>query len=233
MKTTTLGVCGGTGSGKTTVAMRLLESVGVHRVAYLPHDAYYKELGHLPVEERAKHNFDHPDAFDNDLLLEHLRLLKAGKAVDIPVYDFTVHNRRPEPVHVEPQPVILVEGILIFADKRLRDEMDVKIYVDTDADLRLLRRLQRDTQERGRTLESVMKQYLTTVRPMHLEFVEPSKRYADVIIPEGGFNEVAIEMVASRLRALIGEENNADGERPIADEPVADDEGIVRNEGNL
>ncbi len=205
MKTTTLGVCGGTGSGKTTVARRLLERVGVHRVAYLPHDAYYKELGHLPVDERAKTNFDHPDAFDNDLLLEHLQQLKAGNPVEIPVYDFKMHNRRAEALHVDPQPVILVEGILIFADKRLRDEMDVKIYVDTDADLRLLRRLQRDIEERGRTIQSVMNQYLTTVRPMHLEFVEPSKRYADVIIPEGGFNEVAIEMVASRLRALIGD----------------------------
>src|SRR5512135_1061587 len=203
MKTTTLGVCGGTGSGKTTVAQRLLERVGVHRVAYLPHDAYYKELGHLPVEERAKHNFDHPDAFDNELLLEHLRQLKAGNAVDIPVYDFTVHNRRPEPVHVEPQPVILVEGILIFADKRLRDQMDVKIYVDTDADLRLLRRLQRDIEERGRTIQSVMNQYLTTVRPMHLEFVEPSKRYADVIIPEGGFNTVALDMVVARIEGML------------------------------
>jgi uridine kinase len=207
VKTTTLGVCGGTGSGKTTVARRLLERVGVHRVAYLPHDAYYKELGHLPVEERAKHNFDHPDAFDNDLLLEHTRELQAGRPVDIPVYDFKLHNRKPEPHRVEPQPVILVEGILIFADKRLRDLMDVKIYVDTDADLRFLRRLQRDIEERGRSVESVVHQYLTTVRPMHLEFVEPSKRYADVIIPEGGFNEVAIDMVASRLRALIGDES--------------------------
>ncbi len=210
MKTTTLGVCGGTGSGKTTVARRLLERVGVHRVAYLPHDAYYKELGHLPVEERAKTNFDHPDAFDNELLLEHLKQLKAGKAVDIPVYDFKMHNRRAEAIRVEPQPVILVEGILIFADKQLREQMDVKIYVDTDADLRLLRRLQRDIEERGRSLDSVMNQYLNTVRPMHLEFVEPSKRYADVIIPEGGFNEVAIEMVASRLRALIGGEPDLD-----------------------
>lgn len=213
MKTTTLGVCGGTGSGKTTVARRLLERVGVHRVAYLPHDAYYKELGHLPVEERAKTNFDHPDAFDNELLLEHLKQLKAGNAVDIPVYDFKMHNRRREAIRVDPQPVILVEGILIFADKQLREQMDVKIYVDTDADLRLLRRLQRDIEERGRSLDSVMHQYLNTVRPMHLEFVEPSKRYADVIIPEGGFNEVAIEMVASRLRALISDE------RIVGDEP--------------
>ncbi len=220
MKTTTLGVCGGTGSGKTTVARRLLESVGVHNVAYLPHDAYYKELGHLPVEERAKTNFDHPNAFDNDLLLEHLLQLKAGNPVEIPVYDFKMHNRRPETLHVEPQPVILVEGILIFADKRLRDQMDVKIYVDTDADLRLLRRLRRDIEERGRSIDSVMNQYLNTVRPMHLEFVEPSKRYADVIIPEGGFNEVAIEMVASRLRVLIGDALVSEGAAAPVDEPA-------------
>jgi uridine kinase len=205
MNPITLGVCGGTGSGKTTVARRILERVGAHLVAHLPHDAYYKEAGHLPPEERAKLNFDHPDALDNDLLIEHLKELQAGQAAEIPVYDFKTHNRRAETLRVEPQPVILVEGILIFADKRLRDLMDVKIYVDTDADLRLLRRLQRDIEERGRSIGSVINQYLSTVRPMHLEFVEPSKRYADVIIPEGGFNEVAIDMVASRLRALIGD----------------------------
>lgn len=205
MKPITLGVCGGTGSGKTTVARRILERVGAHLVAHLPHDAYYKEAGHLPPDQRARLNFDHPDALDNDLLIEHLKELQAGRAADIPVYDFKTHNRRPEKLRVEPQPVILVEGILIFADKRLRNLMDVKIYVDTDADLRLLRRLQRDIEERGRSISSIIDQYLSTVRPMHLEFVEPSKRYADVIIPEGGFNEVAIDMVASRLRALIGD----------------------------
>lgn len=201
--TITLGVCGGTGSGKTTVAQQILERVGVNRVAFLPHDAYYKPASHLPPEERAKLNFDHPDSLDNELLIRHLLELQAGRPVEIPVYDFKVHNRRPETLHVEPQPVILVEGILIFADKRLRDLMDVKIYVDADADIRLLRRLERDISERGRSLMSVIDQYITTVRPMHLEFVEPSKRYADVIIPEGGFNEVAIDMVASRLRDLI------------------------------
>ena len=205
MSPITLGVCGGTGSGKTTVARRVLERVGAHLVAHLPHDAYYKEAGHLPPEQRAKLNFDHPDALDNDLLIEHLRELQAGRPVEIPVYDFKTHNRRLETLRVDPQPVILVEGILIFADKRLRDLMDVKIYVDTDADLRLLRRLKRDIEERGRSIGSVIDQYMSTVRPMHLEFVEPSKRYADVIIPEGGFNEVAIDMVASRLRALIGD----------------------------
>ncbi len=202
MKPITIGVAGGTGSGKTTIALKILERVGFDRVAYIPHDAYYRDASHLPPAERARLNYDHPDALDNDLLIAHLRQLQAGKAVEIPVYDFVTHTRRAETRRVEPQPVIMVEGILIFADKRLRDLMDVKIYVDTDADLRFIRRLKRDMEERGRTAESVINQYLTTVRPMHLEFVEPSKRYADVIIPEGGHNEVAIEMVAARLRAM-------------------------------
>jgi len=202
MTTITIGVAGGTGSGKTTVALKILERVGFDRVAYVPHDAYYRDASHLPPAERTRLNFDHPDALDNDLLIAHLRQLQAGKAVEIPVYDFVTHTRRPETRHVEPQPAIMVEGILIFADKRLRDLMDVKIFVDTDADLRFIRRLKRDMEERGRTPESVINQYLNTVRPMHLEFVEPSKRYADVIIPEGGHNEVAIEMVAARLRAM-------------------------------
>ncbi len=205
MKTITMGVAGGTGSGKTTVARRILERVGFDRVAYVPHDAYYRDVSDLPPAERAQLNFDHPDSLDNDLLIVHLQELQAGRAVEIPVYDFRTHSRVAETRHVDPQPVILVEGILIFADKRLRDLMDVKIFVDTDADIRLIRRLQRDISERGRSAESVINQYLRTVRPMHLEFAEPSKRYADVIIPEGGFNEVAIEMVAARLRALIEE----------------------------
>lgn len=201
----TIGVAGGTGSGKTTVALKVLEQVGFDRIAYLPHDAYYRDASDLPPAERARLNFDHPDSLDNDLLIEHLQQLQAGQSVEIPVYDFKTHSRLTETRHIDPQPVILVEGILIFADKRLRDLMDVKIFVDTDADIRFIRRLQRDITERGRTVESVIDQYLRTVRPMHLEFVEPSKRYADVIIPEGSFNEVAIEMVAARLRALVGE----------------------------
>jgi uridine kinase len=200
-----MGVAGGSGSGKTTVARRILERIGFDRVAYVPHDAYYHDLSHLPPAERGQLNFDHPDSLDNDLLIVHLQELQAGRAVEIPVYDFKTHSRVAETRHVDPQPVILVEGILIFADKRLRDLMNVKIFVDTDADIRLIRRLQRDISERGRSAESVINQYLRTVRPMHLEFAEPSKRYADVIIPEGGFNEVAIEMVAARLRALIEE----------------------------
>lgn len=202
MKPITIGVAGGTGSGKTTVALKILERVGFDRVAYLPHDAYYRDASHLPPAERARLNFDHPDSLDNDLLISHLKALQAGNTVEIPMYDFKTHSRLPETRHLDPQPVIMVEGILIFADKRLRDLMDMKIYVDTDADLRFIRRLQRDIEERGRAPMSVINQYLNTVRPMHLEFVEPSKRYADVIIPEGGHNEVAIEMVAARLRAL-------------------------------
>ncbi len=162
-------------------------------------------MEHLSYEERARINFDHPDSLETSLLVEHLRSLKRGGAVEIPIYDFTTHARTAETLHVEPAPIILVEGILIFVEPELREQLDVKLFVDTDADLRFIRRLGRDINERGRTLASVIEQYLKTVRPMHLEFVEPSKRYADVIIPEGGFNEVAIEMVAARIRGLLGE----------------------------
>lgn len=199
----TIGVAGGTGSGKTTVARRILERVGFDRIAYVPHDAYYRDLGEMPLADRSRVNYDHPDSLDNELLIQNLQDLQAGKAAEIPIYDFKTHSRTAETRHVDPQPVILVEGILIFGDPRLRALMDVKIFVDTDPDIRFIRRLQRDVAERGRSFESVIQQYLTTVRPMHLEFVEPTKRYADVIIPEGGFNEVAIEMVAARLRALL------------------------------
>ncbi len=205
MKPITIGVAGGTGSGKTTVALKILERVGFDHVAYLPHDAYYRDASHLPPAERAQLNFDHPDSLDNDLLIAQLKRLQAGQAIEIPVYDFKIHSRLTETRRVDPQPAIMVEGILIFADKRLRDLMDVKIFVDADADLRFIRRLKRDIEERGRLPESVINQYLSTVRPMHLEFVEPSKRYADVIIPEGGHNEVAIEMVAARLRAMVAD----------------------------
>jgi uridine kinase len=201
--TLTLGVAGGSGSGKTTVAHRILEAVGAKQIAYIPHDAYYKDLSHLPMEERRKVNFDHPDALETDLLIEHLRRLKAGEAVEIPTYDFARYIRLPGKQRVEPAPIILVEGILIFAEPALRELLDVRIYVDTDADIRLLRRLRRDILERGRDLNSVLTQYERTVRPMHLEFVEPSKRYADVIIPEGGFNDVAIEMVAAHIRERL------------------------------
>ncbi len=198
-----IGVAGGTGSGKTTVAGVILDRVGAHRITLLPQDAYYRDLSHLPPAERAQMNFDHPDALEMDLMVEHLQMLRGWKPIEMPVYDFTTHTRRPETKHVEPNPVILVEGILVLADARLRELMDVKLYVDTDADVRFIRRLKRDIEERGRTMESVIHQYLTTVRPMHLEFVEPTKRYADVIIPEGGFNQVAMDMVVARLGELL------------------------------
>jgi len=198
-----IGIAGGSGSGKTTVANVILQRVGSHRIAFLPHDAYYRELGHLPLAQRIQVNFDHPNSLETELMIQHIQKLKQWEAVDLPVYDFTTHSRTDRTVHVEPQRVILVEGILIFGEPVLREMMDVKIFVDTDADIRFIRRLQRDIAERGRTTERVIEQYLSTVRPMHLEFVEPSKRYADVIIPEGGLNVVAMDMVIARIEALL------------------------------
>jgi uridine kinase len=198
-----IGIAGGTGSGKTTVARVILERVGAHHIALLPHDAYYKDLSDLPQAQRVLINFDHPNSLDTPLLVYHLQQLKNGQGIELPVYDFKTHTRTSQTLTVNPQPVIIVEGILIFAEPQLRELFDVKIFVDTDADMRFIRRLQRDIAERGRTSESVIKQYFNTVRPMHLEFVEPSKRYADVIIPEGGLNTVAMDMVVARIRALL------------------------------
>lgn len=209
MRPLIIGVAGGTGSGKTTVANRILERAGTEHIAYIPHDAYYRDLSQLPYEERQKVNFDHPNSLETELMVEHLLQLRDERPVEIPVYNFTIHTRTQETRHVEPARIVLAEGILIFAEPELRRIFDVKLFVDTDADIRLIRRLQRDVEERGRTVASVIEQYLRTVRPMHLEFVEPSKRYADVIIPEGGFNEVAIEMVAARIRGLLQEANGA------------------------
>ncbi len=198
-----IGIAGGTGSGKTTVAQEILRRVGPDKIAYLPHDAYYKDHSHLSPEERARVNYDHPDSLETSLLISHIQALKQGQTIERPVYDFTTHSRTKQTVRVEPRPIILVEGILIFVEPGLRALFDVKIFVDTDADIRFIRRLRRDIHERGRTVESVIEQYLRTVRPMHLEFVEPSKRYADVIIPEGGFNEVALDMVIARIQHLL------------------------------
>ena len=198
-----IGIAGGTGSGKTTVANVILDRVGARHIAYLPHDAYYKDLQELPLAQRTEINFDHPNSLDSELLTQHVRQLKVKQPVDLPIYDFKTHSRTGQTLHLEPQPVILVEGILIFAEPVLRQLFDVKIFVDTDPDIRFIRRLQRDITERGRTTESVIHQYLATVRPMHLEFVEPSKRYADVIIPEGGLNAVAMDMVVARIEALL------------------------------
>lgn len=197
------GVAGGTASGKTTVAHAILDSVDAAHVAYLPHDAYYKDQSHLSFEERSRINFDHPDSLQTKLLVHHVKQLLNGEPIHLPVYDFTIHRRTEETILVEPSPIILVEGILIFTKRKLRELMDIKVFVDTDADIRFIRRLERDIQERGRTLDSVIKQYMETVRPMHLKFVEPSKRYADVIIPHGGLNRVAMDMVVSRLRELL------------------------------
>jgi uridine kinase len=198
-----IGIAGGSGSGKTTVANQVLHRVGSHRIAFLQHDSYYKDLSHLPYAQRIAINFDHPNSLDTTLLIEHIRALKQWEPVQVPVYDFQIHSRTDRFVQVEPQRVILVEGILIFVEQALRELMDVKIFVDTDSDIRFIRRLQRDLTERGRTTERVVEQYLSTVRPMHMEFVEPSKRYADVIIPEGGMNTVALDMVTTRIEALL------------------------------
>lgn len=197
-----IGIAGGSGSGKTTVAQEILHRVGPERIAFLQHDSYYKDLSGLPPAQRVQVNFDHPNSLESDLLIEHIAALRDGKAVEVPIYDFSTDSRTDRTFTVQPRGVILVEGILIFTEPTLREMFDVKIFVDTDPDIRFIRRLERDLSERGRTTESVIKQYQSTVRPMHLEFVEPSKRYADVIIPEGGFNTAALDMVVARIEAL-------------------------------
>lgn len=198
-----IGIAGGSGSGKTTVAQSILQRVGPERIAYLQHDEYYKDLSGLPPVQRAAINFDHPNSLDTSLLVQHIEQLKLGLPVEVPIYDFATHSRTSQSFTVKPRRVVLVEGILIFTEAILRELFDIKIFVDTDPDLRFIRRLKRDISERGRSMESVVTQYLNTVRPMHLEFVEPSKRYADVIIPEGGFNAAALDMVVSRIESLL------------------------------
>lgn len=208
-----VGIAGGTGSGKTTLADLILRRTGHEKIAYLAHDAYYRDQKHLPFEARARVNYDHPDSLETDLLVQQIRQLLDGQAIEMPVYDFSTHSRMDETVHIEPKPVILVEGILIFTEKDLRELFDMKIFVDTDPDIRFIRRLSRDIEERGRTVQSVIDQYLQTVRPMHLEFVETSKRYADIIVPEGGFNVVALDMVIARLQSLLNGELPFDAQR--------------------
>lgn len=198
-----IAIAGGTGSGKTTISNLIIERVGRKNIAVLSHDAYYRDRIDLPLKKRAKLNYDHPDSLETELLVKHVKALRKCKPVEMPVYDFTTHSRKEETITIKSQPVILVDGILIFVEKELRKLFDVKIFVDTDPDIRFIRRLERDIRERGRTKESVIKQYLKTVRPMHLEFVEPSKRYADVIIPEGGLNQVALDMVTARIEGLL------------------------------
>jgi len=198
-----IGIAGGSGSGKTTVAQEILQRVGPSQIAFLQHDSYYKDLTGLPPAQHVQINFDHPNSLETELLIRHIEALREGKPVEVPIYDFATDSRTAQTFTIQPRRVILVEGILIFAEPELRKLLDIKIFVDTDADLRLIRRLQRDITERGRTTEAVIKQYLATVRPMHLEFVEPSKRYADIIIPEGGFNAAALDMVVARVEALL------------------------------
>jgi len=198
-----IGIAGGSGSGKTTVLQQIIRAFGSDPIAILDHDAYYHDLSHLAPEKRAQFNFDHPDALETDLMREHLDRLIAGETIEKPVYDFTTHTRRDETETVEPRPVIIIEGILVLAESILEERMDIKIYVDAADDIRLMRRIRRDIQERDRSIEGILRQYERTVRPMHLEFVEPSKREADVIIPRGGHNHVAIQMVMSRIQDLL------------------------------
>lgn len=200
MKPLIIGIAGGTGSGKSTVARKVAEAMAEASVATIDMDGYYKNFSHLPMDERRKINWDHPDAFDWDLLVMQLRALSRGQGIEKPMYDFVTHTRKPDAQHVEPTAVVVVDGILLFADARVRELCDVKVFVDADADIRLVRRIQRDMRVRGRPLDEILQQYLTTVQPMHLQFVEPSKRYADIIVPRGGHNTIAIEMIIAKIR---------------------------------
>ncbi|OGQ18740.1 MAG: uridine kinase [Deltaproteobacteria bacterium RBG_16_71_12] len=200
-----IGIAGGTGSGKTTIARAVAAALAPEHVATLEHDWYYRDRSDLSLEEKGQLNFDHPDSLETSLLVEHLRVLKSGRAVEVPGYDFKTHARTVETRRIEPKPVLIVEGILVFVEPALRELMNVKIFVDTDADIRLMRRVRRDIEQRGRTFQQIREQYYKTVRPMHLAFVEPSKRWADVLIPEGGNNSVALDLVTSRLREVIAQ----------------------------
>jgi uridine kinase len=202
-KPVVIGVAGGSGSGKTSVARAIYEHFGDRSILVLEQDFYYKDQSHLPFEERLRTNYDHPLAFGNDLLIEHIHKLLRYEPIEKPVYDYKLHTRSDKVIHVEPKDVIILEGILVLEDERLRNLMDIKVYVDTDADIRIIRRLLRDINERGRTLESVIEQYVSVVRPMHNQFVEPTKRYADIIIPEGGHNHVAIDLMVTKIRTIL------------------------------
>ena len=198
-----IGITGGTGSGKSTIADEIYSSFSSESIAMIQQDMYYKDQSHLTMEERVKTNYDHPKAFDNDLMMEHLQDLIDGKTIEKPIYDFAEHNRSKETVAVDSKRIIIVEGILVLEDPRIRKLLDIKVYVDTDSDIRILRRLVRDIEERGRTVESVIEQYLTVVRPMHMQFIEPTKRHADIIVPEGGQNKVAIDILVSKIKDIL------------------------------
>ncbi len=199
-----IGIAGGTCSGKSTLIDRLKEEFG-EAITMISHDYYYKAHDEMPFEERCKLNYDHPDSFETDLMLQHIEMLKNWQSVDVPIYDYTIHNRSKKTMTIKPSKVIVIEGILIFENKELRNMCDIKVFVDADADVRIIRRILRDAEERGRSLESVITQYTTTVKPMHEQFVEPSKKYADIIVPQGGHNNVAFQMLTHRIRALLGE----------------------------
>lgn len=198
-----IGITGGSGSGKSTIANEIFNSFGGDKIVMMQQDAYYKDQSNKTMEERVKNNYDHPNAFDNSLFVDHLKALSRGETIEKPIYDFTVHNRAKETVTVEPREIIIVEGILILEDERIRDLLDIKVYVDTDADVRIIRRMLRDIEERGRTIESVVDQYLSVVRPMHFQFTEPTKRFADIIIPEGGHNKVAIDILVTKMKDIL------------------------------
>lgn len=198
-----IGITGGTGSGKSTIARKIYESLPERSISMIEQDCYYKDQSHLSPNQRPSTNYDHPFAFDTDLLVNHIKALSLGQAIDKPQYDFTIHNRKVETVRVEPKEIIIIEGILILDSPKIRELLDIKIFVDTDADVRIIRRILRDIDERGRTLDSVIKQYLTVVKPMHYEFIEPTKRYADIIIPEGGHNRVAIDVLVAKIKSII------------------------------
>jgi uridine kinase len=198
-----LGIGGGTGSGKTTAARKIIASMGEANAVYLPQDSYYRNLDDMPLDRRSRVNFDHPDAFDTELLLEHLDALRAGRSIEQPLYDFVSHTRKKETLHRAPHPLVVTEGILVLWDARMRSRMDLKVFVDCDPDMRFVRRLERDMRERGRSVESVIEQYMTTVRPMHQEFVEPAKRHADIILREGGLNESGLDIIIGKVRTML------------------------------
>ena len=208
-----IGICGGTGSGKTTIARRIIDSVGNKNVILIEQDAYYLNLEDMPLDERHKANFDHPDSIDSDLLMNHIKNLRNGQSVEMPIYDYETHTRQKETKNIEPRPVVLIEGILIFALPRVLDLLDIKVFVDTPDDIRFIRRLERDIAERGRTIESVIKQYYATVRPMHFQFVEPSKRFADILIPESANYDIGIELLCGRIREEINRQLLAESGR--------------------